>query len=207
MAEKSDESGLRWWLRYVIVPLLGGGGVIAILVSAHFQINKHADPVASPSSSASHPELVHTAPAQSSSPTQSSSPSNSVEPAPMQAPIPTDATQMSDTVACTFHFSRDSGAKKESFNLKLHPGSIKVNLSDGSDGISAVQQDDRAVQLKRGSTHSLEIEIDYYPQDTPGHFLGPRSVYRSTSNITVTDPCAYAANVANGEVSLASMGR
>ena len=27
------ESGLRWWIRYVIVPIVAGGGVIAIVVS------------------------------------------------------------------------------------------------------------------------------------------------------------------------------
>jgi len=28
-----NESGFKWWMRYVIVPLIGGGGVIAILVA------------------------------------------------------------------------------------------------------------------------------------------------------------------------------
>jgi len=28
-----EEKGLKWWLRYVIVPLIGGGGIIAIVVS------------------------------------------------------------------------------------------------------------------------------------------------------------------------------
>jgi hypothetical protein len=27
------ETGLKWWLRYVVVPLIGGGGVIAIIVA------------------------------------------------------------------------------------------------------------------------------------------------------------------------------
>jgi hypothetical protein len=27
------ESGLKWWMRYVIVPLIGGGGLVAIFVS------------------------------------------------------------------------------------------------------------------------------------------------------------------------------
>jgi hypothetical protein len=29
----ADESGLKWWVRYVIVPIIGGGGVIAIVVA------------------------------------------------------------------------------------------------------------------------------------------------------------------------------
>jgi hypothetical protein len=28
-----SEGGLKWWLRYVIVPVIGGGGIIAIWVS------------------------------------------------------------------------------------------------------------------------------------------------------------------------------
>lgn len=27
------ESGYKWWIRYVIVPLIGGGGIIAIIVA------------------------------------------------------------------------------------------------------------------------------------------------------------------------------
>jgi hypothetical protein len=28
-----NESGLKWWMRYVIVPIIGGGGVIAVVVA------------------------------------------------------------------------------------------------------------------------------------------------------------------------------
>jgi hypothetical protein len=27
------ETGLKWWMRYVIVPIIGGGGIIAIIVA------------------------------------------------------------------------------------------------------------------------------------------------------------------------------
>jgi hypothetical protein len=30
----SQESGIKWWLRYVLVPLVGGGGVVALIVAA-----------------------------------------------------------------------------------------------------------------------------------------------------------------------------
>jgi hypothetical protein len=34
MSEKiNEEKGYKWWLRYVIVPLIGGGGVIALIVA------------------------------------------------------------------------------------------------------------------------------------------------------------------------------
>jgi hypothetical protein len=44
MAE-STETGLRWWMRYVIVPLLGGGGVLALIVAAalHSIDSKNSD--------------------------------------------------------------------------------------------------------------------------------------------------------------------
>ncbi len=29
----SDETGLKWWLRYVVVPLVGGGGLVAVFVA------------------------------------------------------------------------------------------------------------------------------------------------------------------------------
>ena len=34
MSEKNDEEkGYKWWLRYVVIPLIGGGGVIALIVA------------------------------------------------------------------------------------------------------------------------------------------------------------------------------
>ncbi|WP_420641791.1 hypothetical protein [Candidatus Leptofilum sp.] len=33
MSAKPEESGAKWWLRYILVPLFGGGGVIAIVVA------------------------------------------------------------------------------------------------------------------------------------------------------------------------------
>lgn len=30
---EAPESGIKWWMRYVVVPLIGGGGLIAILVA------------------------------------------------------------------------------------------------------------------------------------------------------------------------------
>lgn len=33
------ETGIRWWLRYIVVPLLGGGGVIALIVASIIQRN------------------------------------------------------------------------------------------------------------------------------------------------------------------------
>ena len=32
MAEAS-ETGIKWWMRYVIVPIIGGGGIVAILIA------------------------------------------------------------------------------------------------------------------------------------------------------------------------------
>ena len=29
----ADETGLKWWIRYVVVPLVGGGGIIGIILS------------------------------------------------------------------------------------------------------------------------------------------------------------------------------
>ncbi|WP_152532174.1 hypothetical protein [Leptolyngbya sp. Heron Island J] len=31
--DTDNEQGYKWWLRYVVVPLFGGGGVIAIIVA------------------------------------------------------------------------------------------------------------------------------------------------------------------------------
>jgi hypothetical protein len=45
-AMPEQESGLKWWLRYVIVPMIGGGGAIAIIVA---MISRPVD----------HPPLVH----------------------------------------------------------------------------------------------------------------------------------------------------
>jgi hypothetical protein len=51
------ETGFRWWVRYVIVPIVGGGGVIAILVALLSQHNtvqpkaQNADPTPTTSSS------------------------------------------------------------------------------------------------------------------------------------------------------------
>jgi hypothetical protein len=39
----SDETGLRWWIRYALVPLIGGGGLVAVLVAV---INRQPPPVA-----------------------------------------------------------------------------------------------------------------------------------------------------------------
>jgi hypothetical protein len=33
MSDPGKESGFKWWLRYVIVPLIGGGGLIGIFIS------------------------------------------------------------------------------------------------------------------------------------------------------------------------------
>jgi len=33
MSSGSQEQGLKWWIRYVIVPIIGSGGVIAIIVA------------------------------------------------------------------------------------------------------------------------------------------------------------------------------
>src|SRR6266849_10345534 len=30
---EDTESGFKWWMRYVIVPIIGGGGIIAIVVA------------------------------------------------------------------------------------------------------------------------------------------------------------------------------
>lgn len=29
----NSETGYKWWLRYVVVPLIGGGGIIAVIVA------------------------------------------------------------------------------------------------------------------------------------------------------------------------------
>lgn len=42
-----EERGLYWWVRYVIVPVIGGGGIIAIIVTLISQI-----PVPSPDATA-----------------------------------------------------------------------------------------------------------------------------------------------------------
>ena len=39
------ESGFKWWVRYVIVPLVAGGGVIALIVAA-IRDDKRAEPPA-----------------------------------------------------------------------------------------------------------------------------------------------------------------
>ena len=31
----SEETGPRWWIRYVIIPLIGGGGLVGLLVTLH----------------------------------------------------------------------------------------------------------------------------------------------------------------------------
>jgi hypothetical protein len=33
MADSGNESGLKWWLRYVIIPLIGSGGLISVWLS------------------------------------------------------------------------------------------------------------------------------------------------------------------------------
>jgi hypothetical protein len=33
MKDSDKESGFRWWARYVIVPIIGGGGLIALMVA------------------------------------------------------------------------------------------------------------------------------------------------------------------------------
>ena len=38
------ETGARWWIRYVVVPLIGGGGVVAIVVA----LVQKSDPVPHP---------------------------------------------------------------------------------------------------------------------------------------------------------------
>src|SRR5205085_2080970 len=42
------ETGIKWWLRYVVVPLIGGGGVIAIIVALIPQQLKTNDTSATP---------------------------------------------------------------------------------------------------------------------------------------------------------------
>jgi hypothetical protein len=43
MAE--EEKGVKWWLRHVLVPILGGGGIIALFVS----VREHPSPRETPS--------------------------------------------------------------------------------------------------------------------------------------------------------------
>src|SRR5215471_15849221 len=43
------ESGYKWWIRYVIVPLIGGGSVVALLVA---YLNRPAVPPRDPSAAA-----------------------------------------------------------------------------------------------------------------------------------------------------------
>ncbi len=38
------ESGLKWWMRYVIVPMIGGGGIIAIVVAVIATYDKPKPP-------------------------------------------------------------------------------------------------------------------------------------------------------------------
>lgn len=50
-SEMTDtESGLKWWMRYVIVPLIGGSGVVAIIV-ALISAKKDSEPTNSPKQS------------------------------------------------------------------------------------------------------------------------------------------------------------
>ena len=44
-AANGQEKGLKWWLTYVIIPLIGSGGIIAIIVA---YINQPTDPPNSP---------------------------------------------------------------------------------------------------------------------------------------------------------------
>lgn len=46
--ERQLEHGFKWWLRYVIVPLVGGGGIIAVVV-AKIDRPKDAAPYSNPS--------------------------------------------------------------------------------------------------------------------------------------------------------------
>jgi threonine dehydratase len=32
-AMPDNETGFKWWLRYVLVPIIGGGGIVAIIVA------------------------------------------------------------------------------------------------------------------------------------------------------------------------------
>src|ERR1035438_7231271 len=51
----ADEEGLRWWIRYVIVPLIGGGGIIGIIIAVMEQPKKPSDTPAAASISPSAP--------------------------------------------------------------------------------------------------------------------------------------------------------
>jgi hypothetical protein len=33
MGEAATETGIKWWMRYIVVPLIGGGGLIALVVA------------------------------------------------------------------------------------------------------------------------------------------------------------------------------
>jgi hypothetical protein len=55
MKDSDKESGFRWWARYVIVPIIGGGGLIALMVAyverPHpIQVGNSANQVAKPDS-------------------------------------------------------------------------------------------------------------------------------------------------------------
>jgi hypothetical protein len=46
MPDDEKEAGLRWWLRYIVVPLIGGGGAIAIVVAVLDYKARTNDPAA-----------------------------------------------------------------------------------------------------------------------------------------------------------------
>ncbi len=33
-----DAHGYKWWLRYIVVPIIGGGGLVAIIVFSTVQL-------------------------------------------------------------------------------------------------------------------------------------------------------------------------
>ena len=44
----NSDTGYKWWIRYVLVPLVGGGGVVALLVAAYINRPTPREPIKPP---------------------------------------------------------------------------------------------------------------------------------------------------------------
>ena len=70
-----QDSGYKWWIRYVLVPMIGGGGIVGLIIA--YMNLAHESPKLQPVAPTSRQQTVEPSPA----------PSPAVEPVPAQNPI------------------------------------------------------------------------------------------------------------------------
>jgi hypothetical protein len=210
MTETAGESGLKWWLRYVIVPLLGGGGVVAILISQNGRKHKVVDPNPPSNSNPITPAQIQSAASQpvstgSNSGTGAKPPS---DPAPTPVrPDPTPQGTKASTVACVFRVNREKGVTQAGYAFIFHQGILKLFVSDGGAYGPAQQQDEGTVSFPLGSTQSVDLEYGFVGQVPPGQTPPSRVVLRQSTSFTVSDPCKFSLSIRGGNLGLQDVSK